>query len=220
MTTSVAPSAQKNVVLMFVNPEGQLEPRRLFLARSNLKASSQASALLAGFAMVAMVEMDLKEGLPIGLMVAFTICTLLLISVHLMALMISTCLGPFLDVAVSKVRHKSSDRIKLFLHNVVSNCQTPLLEEEIHENDFSQPHLLMRSKGPQLQFLGLFYLVHFGDKGLSYPSLLSSPSKQNCKGNGKQFHKNRVSLEGLHAATDLRQGEFWRTATHFFENEV
>ncbi|KAF2367744.1 hypothetical protein FHG87_001515 [Trinorchestia longiramus] len=48
---------------------------------------------------------------------------------------------------------------------------------------------------------GLLYLVHFGDKSLSYPSpltLLSSPSKQNCNGNGKQFHKNRFVPLAMH----------------------
>ncbi|KAF2344983.1 hypothetical protein FHG87_024260, partial [Trinorchestia longiramus] len=61
----------------------------------------------------------------------------------------------------------------------------------------------MASKKPRPQSLGLFYLVHFGGKDLRSPHF-SSPSKQNCKGNGKQFHKNRYVLLAMHSAARLK----------------
>ncbi|KAK2714545.1 calcium release-activated calcium channel protein 1-like isoform X2 [Artemia franciscana] len=79
--------------------------KRLFLSRAKLKAASQASALLAGFAMVAMVEVNFSpaegEQLPPGLIVSFAICTVLLVSFNMLALMISTCILPNVDAIAS-----------------------------------------------------------------------------------------------------------------------
>ena len=76
---------------------------QLNLNKAKLKAVTRTSTIFSGFAMVGLVEMsievnnDLESDIPAIVLHGFTIVTCLLIGVHLLALMISTCLLPQIE---------------------------------------------------------------------------------------------------------------------------
>lgn len=74
-----------------------VELHQIMLSRTRLKSSMRTSTLMAGFALVAMVEADIAADTPTALLIPFVICTAILVFVHLLSLLIATYLLPDLD---------------------------------------------------------------------------------------------------------------------------
>ncbi|KAJ8972444.1 hypothetical protein NQ314_000177 [Rhamnusium bicolor] len=102
-------------------PEG-LSWRRLHMSRAKLKATATTSELLSGFAMIAMVELQINTptNVPEWLFVLFAVCTTILVAVHIFALMISTYILPNIE-AIAKlevcemVKESPHERMKGFI---------------------------------------------------------------------------------------------------------
>ncbi|KAJ8916614.1 hypothetical protein NQ315_000259, partial [Exocentrus adspersus] len=96
--------------------------RRLHMSRAKLKATATTSELLSGFAMIAMVELQINTptNVPEWLFVMFAVCTTVLVAVHIFALMISTYILPNIE-AIAKlevcemVKESPHERMKGFI---------------------------------------------------------------------------------------------------------
>eukprot|EP00297_Palpitomonas_bilix_P017223 CAMPEP_0113876238 /NCGR_PEP_ID=MMETSP0780_2-20120614/5379_1 /TAXON_ID=652834 /ORGANISM="Palpitomonas bilix" /LENGTH=183 /DNA_ID=CAMNT_0000862301 /DNA_START=174 /DNA_END=721 /DNA_ORIENTATION=+ /assembly_acc=CAM_ASM_000599 len=78
------------------------------VGRARLKRTASVSALLSGFSMVAMVEVDIKQGTDSTLVAVFAGVTATTIVLHLLALATSIFLLPVLDVISSHATSRIS----------------------------------------------------------------------------------------------------------------
>lgn len=159
----------------------------LNLSKAKLKASSRTSALLSGFAMIAMVEIQIDKSIPTGLLIAFAVCTVLLIAVHMLAVMISTCILPHVE-AISNLPYQTpktvfeSPHIKmakiielawafstvlgilLFLVEIAILCWVKFYTFESHAAAWVATALLIPIIGIFIAFAAHFYLKLVGHK--------------------------------------------------------
>ncbi|XP_042298330.1 LOW QUALITY PROTEIN: protein orai-2 [Sceloporus undulatus] len=198
--------------------------RKLYLSRAKLKASSRTSALLSGFAMVAMVEvqLEMQYQYPPLLLIAFSACTTILVAVHLFALLISTCILPNVE-AVSNIHNLNSisesphERmhpyielawgfstvlgILLFLAEVVLLCWIKFLPvDSILKNDTTLIQQTSQHTGWQAALISTIIMVPVGIIFVVftihfYRSLVRHKTERHNR-EIEELHKLKVQLDG------------------------
>ena len=155
------------------------------LSRSKLKAVIRTSTLLCGFALVAMIELELDyqeilesigknkedsrneivEAIPEFSLVIFGFITCLLISVHIIALMISTCILPELE-ALSyedfEIEPSNQDSINEENYQLPQNFFVKKIDafDTAHFNfPYQQFHKYIETAWICSTFLGLFLFI-------------------------------------------------------------
>lgn len=74
--------------------------RRLELSKSKLKGVTEMAALMAGFSVVATVELEISNCASQTLLVSFAVATACLVSTTMISIMIATCILPHVEAAV------------------------------------------------------------------------------------------------------------------------
>ncbi|XP_021960593.2 calcium release-activated calcium channel protein 1 [Folsomia candida] len=82
-----------------------LDWRRLHLSRAKLSGITEMAALMAGFSVVATVELQINEDAHPYMLTAFTVTTALLVCTTMLAIMISTCILPHVTVVAKMHPH-------------------------------------------------------------------------------------------------------------------
>uniref|UniRef100_A0A914CDI3 Uncharacterized protein n=1 Tax=Acrobeloides nanus TaxID=290746 RepID=A0A914CDI3_9BILA len=83
------------------------------LSKAKLKSSSGISAMLAGFSMVAIIELSYDNTISHPLLIILGIVTTLVVSVHLLSLMMSTCILAYVQAHGC---NENSPHIKLWFY--------------------------------------------------------------------------------------------------------
>ncbi|CAG7816210.1 unnamed protein product [Allacma fusca] len=103
------------------NSEEYLAWRRLQLSRAKLSGITEMAALMAGFSVVATVELQINDDANPMLLAAFTVTTALLVCTTMMAIMISTCILPHVEVVAemqslfAKPHESPHDRMQRYI---------------------------------------------------------------------------------------------------------
>ncbi|CAG7725492.1 unnamed protein product [Allacma fusca] len=84
------------------NEPDYLVRRRLHLSRAKLRGVTEMAALMAGFSVVATVELQIRKCTSPILLTSFAVTTALLVTTTMLSIMIATCILPHLE-AVAKL---------------------------------------------------------------------------------------------------------------------